>query len=161
MNSVEKDGYILTAMYEPADYVTLKELRNNKITREEFLKTKSKFSDYYYFDFYIKSDGTKLILDPNDSSSYTDRFQHFSFDLAGDIYLRSNQDTLHCLLYQFIPSNGISPEYHFEMMFEKPDSSFLNLDTILFSYEDKILHLGTVNIPFKISNLKKVPEIKI
>ena len=93
--------------------------------------------------------------------AYEKNFNHFSFDLSKDIFLLSKEDTLQCLLHQFINSSGISPEYHFELLFEKPDSLFTSRDSLFFMYDDKILNSGKVMIPILTKDIKSIPQLKI
>lgn len=162
INSVEGRGYRFTALYEPADYVTLKELRNEKITSESFTATHKKFSDYFYFDFSItpEEDKTK-ILDEADTSSYEKRFHYFAFELSKDVILVSNSDTLHCLMHQFAGDNKVSPEYHFALMFDQPDRKFLASDTLRLIYNDELLNAGKISVPILTKKITNLPQLKI
>jgi len=162
LNKLIKGGYIFSALYEPSEYVAIKELRNEKITKESYASTLPKFSDYIYFDFSIRPENTsQKILDPADSVSYDKKFNHFSFNFSKDIFLISKEDTLSCLLHQFISSNGVSPEYHFELLFEKPNSSFISRESLIFLYDDKTLNSGKVMIPILTKDIKNIPQLKI
>lgn len=160
-STVSRNNYSLSATYEPADYLALKELRNEKITPENFGKVREKFTDYYYFDFLIKAPEGKDILDKRDSSKSAIVFHHLSFEFSNDVFLISGNDTMPCLLHHFENTNAISPDCHFSMMFQTPDESFIARDTIWFSYQDKLFDLGTVNIPFFTDNIERIPRLKI
>jgi len=157
-----RNGYVFNVLYEPADYLALKELRNEKVTVDKFFETRKKFSDYLYFDFSIKSETSdKKVLDKNDSLNYEKHYNHFAFDFSKDIFLLTKEDTLRCLLHQLINSGDISPEYHFEVLFEKPDSLFISCDSLVLVYDDKVLNSGKVIIPILTKDIKNVPQLKI
>ena len=162
LNSIEQNGYLFRAQYEPADYLTLKELRNDKITKENFIENQIKFTDYFYFDFSIQSfTDAKKVLDKTDSAAYENKFHYLSFDLSNDVFLVSKSDTLPCVLHQFVNNSGVSPEYHFELLFNKPGASFLARDTMFFCYNDRILNAGIIRIPILSKKITNIPQLKI
>jgi len=156
------NGYVFNVLYEPSDYLALKELRNEKVTVNNFFETRKKFSDYLYFDFSIKPESyDKKVLDKNDSANYEKRFNHFAFDFPKDIFLISKSDTLPCLLHQFTSSSGISPECHFELMFNKPVGNLLSGDSLVLVYEDKLLDSGKIKLFLLNERITNIPQLKI
>ena len=161
MNTIHKNGFQFTSLYESADYLTLKELRNVKVTKENFESTRTKFVDYLYFDFSIKTEPDKKILDPTDSSGFERKYNYFSFEISKDIFLLYKTDTLSCLMHQFTSGNGITPEYHLELMFERPSSTLSSSDSLYFIYKDQILNTGNVQIPTLVKDIENTPQLKI
>jgi len=161
VNTINKNGFQFTSLYESADYLTLKELRNEHVTKENFESTRSKFVDYLYFDFSIKPEAEQKILDPLDTSGFEKKYNYFSFGISKDIFLLYKADTLSCLMHQFTSGNGITPECHVELMFERPSSNFSASDSLYLIYKDQILNAGNIQIPTLVKDIENTPQLKI
>ena len=159
--AIKHDDVEFSVQLETPEYLALKELKGTKITRKLLQNEMEKFKDYLYLDFSILlTDLSKPLLDKNDTVNYNRKFNYLSFGMQSNIYFIVKSDTLHCLMYQFVSNQGISPEYHFEMIFDKLDEEDLH-SPAKFYFIDSVMGFGEVSIPFNLQALTKVPKLKL
>lgn len=155
-----------TLQYEPVDYLALRELRNDKITQENFESTKKQFGNSVYFDFVITTlDPQEDLLKGKDGDSikFNQRLNYFSFDFNQKVFLVDGTDTLPCMLHHFERTFGISPENHISLAFENLKSTPIkNMEgNLTFVYYDELLNAGTITMQLDKKNLFVIPGLKI
>jgi hypothetical protein len=155
-------NYDFKAFYQPEEYVTLKEFRNAKLSKEEFLKVRKNFANQWSFDLCLQNnDSNKIQLNKPDSLN-NKRLDYFSFNINQDVFLIINEDTLKCSLHHYERNFGISPEEHFLFAFAKNKTVALpEINKMELLYYDKILGVGNLSFEFDIKKLLKNPSIKI
>ncbi len=156
---IRQDKYKFKIQYEPAEYLALKELRGASITPDKFDCELQRFKDYFYLDLCVSRIDGNLLLDIKDSSVYEGLLNHFAFNLAPSVFIVQGTDTLRCLLYEMNNPGSMSPEYHFQMMFEQPN--FKNMSAINFIYSDSLLYTDVISLPILLDRILDIPQIKI
>ncbi|HNQ13233.1 MAG TPA: hypothetical protein PKM16_08525 [Bacteroidia bacterium] len=146
---------------EPSHYLALKELKGKELSGLKLDKELEKFQDYLYVDFSIKlNDGSSRLLDKLDTINYNKNYTYLAFGLGSNIKLLNQHDTLNCLMYQFVDNYGISPEYHFQMIFDRPEELYGSSE-YLFQFNDGVFNFEPLSVPISIKALQKLPTLKL
>jgi hypothetical protein len=154
---------ILTAQYEPLDFVCLKEVP--AITDPGNLeKLRWEFEDLIHFTFSIKSVGVNK--DPLHLAVYPvkhdDILSYLDFKINKDFFITAASDTLPCLIHLYERSSTIRPEIIINLGFSQPRMAPGKTHTdLILHYNDDLFGTGPNEFVFKYSDLNRLPSLKI
>lgn len=156
-------GYAFMAQYKPIEFIIAQEERQVALSTEMVEVRKAELgTDYLYYNFRIKN--TEGALSPLGSGGQSDQvYQHrlgyFTFGMQQDLYLLYEQDTLPCVLFQFVRSYDVAPYVEFALGFEKTSQRPLT-EEITFVFEDRVLGIGTTRLLFDPTIFQNIPLLK-
>jgi hypothetical protein len=153
--------FSFSVFYKTPEYLAVKELSDDTISKEEFTKHVKEYEGMQYFSFKIQalnSEEELLKVGLNSENDYYSRIEYFSFKMQKDFKLIEGKDTLDCKLFHFERNYGLAPNATFTMGFE---SNKKYHGSKSFLYEDKIFNSGNVYLVLKEKNLSNVPQISI
>jgi hypothetical protein len=152
-----------TVQYQPANYLVANKERDPYLKATVLNSEVGKYTDLEYYDIRLASAKTNqdvLTLDLQNQQDYYSREKYYSFGFENDIYMISNNDTIPCALFNYVPNYGIAPYTDFMIAFTKSknESKKAMYDhTIVI--EDKIFGNGILKFEIKKSDINKIPPI--
>lgn len=155
--------YEFKTQFKPLDFIVVQEEKTDELSTELLQDRKQELgNNYWYFNFRITN--TEGTLSPVGSGVQTDqqyqeRLSYFTFEMQQDLYLIQDQDTLPCLLYQFVRNYDVAPFVEFALGFKSTKEINLN-QNITFVFEDKLLGVGTTKLLFNKTSFQRIPKIK-
>jgi hypothetical protein len=165
---VEDISFIL--QYEPLEYVALRNLKAEKVTKSLLESEKKQISGFQYYTLTIETDKGTDILKYGTNSPYdlSQRIDYYSFRMQNDLKLVEDKDTLPCIMFHFERTYGIAPYSNFVLAFELSASEKACLDRGIkyvykdkqFIFNDQILKKGIVKLKLKHADLDQLPIIK-
>lgn len=152
--------YEFSLQFLPLEYVAFRELKEEKISRNELEEQKSEMAEFQYYVLRIKAaNGTDVLKHAvNGVEEYYHRLEYFSSSMQADIYMEQGANTLPCQLFHFERTYGVSPYQTFVLGFPNGDGQFADR-TLIFS--DKVLGVNTIQLRINGGSLKKIPSVKL
>ena len=149
------------AQYKPYEYVVLKEEGLAKVTRKAMTEQLNQMGDLIYFTLRMQSlDGSDpLKIGVNTKEEYYSRIKYLSFDVQRDLRLVLGGDTIKCVIANYDRSYSLKPEITLIAGFLYKKSKVT--DDLEFIYTDKIFNSGPVMMNFSVSDIKKLPNLKL
>lgn len=105
----ESGPYEIRCQYNPAEYMAVNELRDNRIDRKQFETLRDDFKQMDNYTLSIRS---------KDPSALAGSQSYFSFHMQDRVKKVCNADTLPCLAYHAEPYNAIKGEQYIHIAFE-------------------------------------------
>jgi hypothetical protein len=141
--SVEKEEYIYTCNFIPAEFLAIKEVTPEAITKRSISQTQyetaaAKFSEAFYFNLKIIPRSGEDILKrrSNGLAQYTALTQYLTENFGKQVSIFSSEgEEITCLRHQFLRSFGASPELSFMIVFPRRSLKDAPFDILL---EDNI-----------------------
>ncbi len=155
------DEYTFKVMYQPIEYIVLKEIKDNILTKKIIEEKKKELDNLQYFllEIEIPSEkGDLLKYNLTDNNEYYYRLKYFSFDMQNDIQLIENKDTLPCVLYHFERTYGLTSKCKITLAFENSPKTNTNK---IFVLNENVLGVGIVKLQFDYKELLNIPELKL
>lgn len=163
--SVERivGNYKLRLQYLPVDYLFLMNGDMDQLQKDslEQFKREHKGIESYLLSISMKDDhpGDPMHTGGNGEANYASKFDYFSFRVKDDLQLLAGKDTIPCLVSQFEPPFGISPECRISLSFQGPSDTMI--EDRFIQYDDKVLSVGKINFQLKASTINQLPQLVI
>lgn len=155
----EFDGITVELLYQPLEYIYLKERKDSIISTIDFENWKKEKSQYEFYILRLRSTKTNEIAQHNASNfgDYAQVLDYFVADFQNDIVKVSGKDTLTCLLYHYERNFGISANNNFSLVFSK-DKQSIDKTVIV---DLGIYDLGNVKFRFNKEDIDNLPKLAI
>lgn len=151
--------------YKPYDYIIARELKKDRIKREEYEKIVKEIEGMQYYNFVIRvkdESGSVLKYKTSGEEEYNERLNYFLFNAQNDIYLIEDNDTLKCELYHFERNFGLAPYNTILCAFYEGTSiDKKSLQDKVFVFNDKTFGYGLIQLPLAASSLRNIPSLII
>lgn len=162
----QTDWIKYTLQYNPPKYYLMKKILNpelmQNITEEHFDSLAEGYSDLYFFDLKIENiENSKPLLQNRIENEYKyyERLNYFIAGAENSINIKMNSDSTPCVLYHFERTFDIVPYLTLNFGFKAKNIS--DKTEFRVAFDDRVLGTGRQEFVFKISDLKKIPDLKI
>ena len=149
---VQINGFELSVMYEPADYLIGKQ----NISMDDSLVSNIRMYEHFQFRIRLIKGGDILLYNETVEQNEVTRINHFGFDAKNDFMLVSGIDTNYCKLAHFSRNYNLSPTVDLTLAFDKIE---IKEDWQLI-YEDNQFNLGRSKFLFDKNDLTDLPSLK-
>ncbi len=121
---------------------------NEELDQNLYEELKQEYKNIAFFTLDIKTKNSSDLLKYNlvEQEEYFQRIEYYSFRIKNDLYLATETDTIHPILYHFERDYGLTPRVKVNLAFESQDSIFndkiiyydriFNKDYIYFSFDE-------------------------
>jgi len=154
IQQVDVDGFHLEMIWKPTDLIAQQQMING--TKHEFDSLKNYFSHYLYFTLQMTYDGkdleTKFGTDP---ASFAGKISFLSYGFTENVRLKAGNKASPPLECIYSRSYGIGASQCL-IVFEMPTTDDLEVDV-----DGTDLGFGRQTFPFKLSDIKNAPQLKI
>lgn len=146
--------------YKPLDYIAIRELGIENITKNKIDSVKSEIFGLQYMNLRISDTKGRDIerLGVSSNTEYSQRSNYLSFGFQNDIKLVSGNDTLPCTLFHQARNYGIAPFIDFVLGFPNSDKQLQDLEIII---NDNAFGNGSVKFTITSGTLNSIPELII
>lgn len=155
------DDFEFELQYKPADYLALRELKNQEPTAEQIKEKRKAYENIHYFVFKISTaerDQDVLKAISADAVDYQQYLSYFISGIKNDFYLIEGGDTLSCSFHSHERTYNLEPYSTFLIAFDKSRKE--KTTDLTFLYDDKVLGCGPVQVKIDKSTLESIPAIK-
>ena len=141
------------ALYKPLDYVLLKEHVNDNVIKQQ----EGDGLQYFSLHYSVKNSNADILkVNLASSQEYYERENYFSFGLQNDLCLVEGKDTLHCQLFNYVHSYGLSPAADFVLAFDKKKGEQEDETLVI---DDKTFGGGIIKMKIDKNDIENIPEL--
>lgn len=141
--------------YCPTDYMVVKDLRKEDISKKELQEGRRKYENNEFFELRLAtSEGKGYFTSMRSGSLYS----YLMSGLQKDIRLVSGKDTIECVAAEVQYSQGILPYDLCLLVFEK---DALDTSDMILEYHNQTYFQDTLKIRIKRESIDKMPKIKV
>jgi hypothetical protein len=151
------DGITVELLYQPLEYVYLKERKESEISKMDFDVWKKDKINYEFYILRLRSEKANEISQHEAANfgEYSQYLDYFVSDFQNDIIKVVGPDTLPCELYHYERNFGISANNNFNLVFNKSASK--EDKTIIINLG--VYELGNIKFKFKKEDIDNLPSL--
>jgi hypothetical protein len=144
-------------LYQPLEYVYLKERKESEISKMDFDVWKKDKINYEFYILRLRSEKANEISQHEAANfgEYSQYLDYFVSDFQNDIIKVVGPDTLPCELYHYERNFGISANNNFNLVFNKSASK--EDKTIIINLG--VYELGNIKFKFKKEDIDNLPSL--
>ncbi len=146
------------ALYKPHDYMVVNEFKSDVIEQADLDQRKEELKGLQHYNFRIKSNmgGDVVMNGIEDQQEYFNRVGYYSFDAQYDFQLVEDQDTLPCVLFNFVRTHGVAPYVDFALAFDANGEEIKNKQLLL---KDRVFTHDYIKFDFSKEDIEEVPTL--
>jgi len=147
----------------PSAYMVCNEIKNEKISKQQFVSIAAQYEDFEYYMLKIEAMGFNQELAKfqlQSTQEYEERIKYFAFAMQQDIYIETeNGNSFPCEIFHFERIYNIAPYTTFMLGFAKENLKNTSYRTIVLN--EKIFNKGLLKFKWSTSALENVPQIAL
>jgi hypothetical protein len=159
------DGVKITCEFKTPEYILLRE-KSKEISTLDSIKLSeqeiSELDNVYFLKLKFSSSANKDFLKSKiqNESEYFSRLQYLQSNIAKDLVLISDKDTLNCSFSEFERDFGLSGKVTLNLGFLK-EGVQTSVDDLTLIFNDQKFNLGVQKFTFLKKNIIAIPKYKV
>jgi hypothetical protein len=156
----EKNGILVEVLYKPTQLIVAQEIKGQSLRLSQVDSIQRYFSEFDYFLLRLSRNGKEIeTAFAGDQSKFNEANSYLSFEMAKDVRLIWERDTISTKDFIHTRTFGSSPSSDILFVFKSRLRD--RNGSVKFIFDDRLFDSGRSEFDFAVSDIKSIPSITL